>query len=105
MLTAMGKAPNRIAEDGNYQCYQTKDSSIIEVLDYGKKALVVETVCAPICSSHAHIYDTQTNKVIRQVKPTVNGVFPYAWIEDGSLHWRDNTVEILDDQEKKDYNH
>ena len=99
MLTAMDAVPtNEVATD-NYQRYLTKDSSIIEVLDYGDSALVVQTVCAPICSSTARVY--KNNDVIRTIKPTVNGVFPYAWIEDGKLYWRDNTVEMLDDEEKK----
>ena len=101
----MGEPPVHQINEGNYQCYQTKDSCKIEVLDYGKQALVVETVCAPICSSTARIYNTKTNKVVRDIQPTVEGTFPYAWIEDGQLYWRDNTIEILDDQEKKDYNH
>lgn len=101
MLTAMDAIPGREINEGNYQRYLTKDSCTIEVLDYGDSALVVQTVCAPICSSTAHIYNTKQDHLIRTIKPTVEGVFPYAWIENGTLHWRDNTVEMLDDQEKK----
>ncbi len=100
-LTAMGSVPTRIVDEGNYQRYLTKDSCTIEVLDYGKKALVVQTVCAPICSSSARLYSTKTNKVVKELQPTVSGVFPYAWIENGELHWRDNTTEMLDEQEQK----
>ena len=35
------------------------------------------------------------------MKPTVDGVFPYAWIENGQLYWRDNTSEMLDEEEKR----
>lgn len=99
MLTAMDAVPGFEVNDGNYQRYLTKDSCIIEVLDYGDSALVVHTVCAPICSSHAKVYG-KGDKVIRDIKPAVTGVFPYAWIENGALHWKDNTAEMLDDEEK-----
>ena len=101
MLSAMDAQPLRKVEEGNYQQYVTKDSCTIEVLDFGKTALVVQTVCAPICSSHAFIYNTKKDKLVREIKPAVQGVFPYAWIENGTLHWRDNTAEMLDDEEKK----
>jgi len=100
MLTAMEAAPTVQYTEDNYTRFQTKDSCTIEVLDYGDSALVVQTVCAPICSSNARVYNMD-NKVIRTIRPAVDGVFPYAWIEDGVLRWRDNTVEMLDEQEKK----
>ncbi|MBR6508249.1 MAG: hypothetical protein IKT19_01850 [Paludibacteraceae bacterium] len=100
MLTAMQAPPVQQVNDGNYQRYVTQDSCVIEVLDYGKKALVVQTVCAPICSSSARMYNTKSNKLIREIKPPFEGVFPYAWIENGTLHWQDNTTEMLDEQEK-----
>ena len=101
MLTAMDAPPLRVVDEGNYQRYVTQDSCTIEVLDYGKKALVVQTVCAPICSSTARVYNTKTNKLVQEMKPTVDGVFPYAWIENGQLYWRDNTFEMLDEEEKR----
>lgn len=105
MLTAMQAPPMQVVSDGNYQRYLTQDSCTIEVLDYGKTALVVQTVCAPICSSSARVYNTKNNKLVQEIKPTVEGVFPYAWIENNQLHWRDNTPELLDDEEKKNYSH
>ena len=101
MLTAMGFPPEPIVDEGNYQRYLTQDSCTIEVLDYGRTALVVQTVCAPICSSSARVYNTKSNKVVKDIKPTVEGVFPYAWIENGHLYWKDNTAEMLDEQERK----
>lgn len=101
MLTTMQAPPKQVVNDGNYQRYLTQDSCIIEVLDYGKTALVVHTVCAPICSSTARLYNTKTNKVVRDILPPFDAVFPYAWIESNQLHWQDNTSELLDDQERK----
>lgn len=101
ILTAMDAAPVLEVSESNYLRYLTKDSCIIEVVDYGKTALIVETVCAPICSSSARIYNTKSNKLVRTIKPPISGVFPYAWVENGELQWRDNTIEMLDEQEQK----
>ena len=100
MLTTMQAPPIQVVNDGNYQRYITQDSCIIEVLDYGKTALVVHTVCAPICSSTARIYKTKTGKLVRTVNPPFEAVFSYAWIENNTLYWKDNTSEMLDEQEK-----
>ena len=70
-----------------------------QVLDYKDSALVVETVCAPICSSTARVYD-KNSKLIRTITPECGGARPYAWIEGGQLHWQDNTFEMYDQQEK-----
>lgn len=101
MLYAMEMQPVITTVEGDYAHYTLRDSSVVEVMEYADSALVVQTVCAPVCSSIARVYNKETNTVIRVVKPTCGGVFPFAWIENGELHWRDNTDEILDEQEKK----
>jgi len=87
-------------EQGNLKKYYISDSCIVEVLDYTDSALVVQTVCAPICSSTARVF-SKDNKLIRTIRPADMGIFPYAWIENDTLHWRDNTDQLLDDEEKK----
>ena len=71
----------------------------IQVLDYKDSMLVVETVCAPISSSTARVFD-RNNKPIRTIQPACEGILPYAWIKDGQLHWQDNTAQLLDEEEK-----
>ncbi len=62
--------------------------------------MVLETVCAPACSSSVRIYNKVSNALIQTIQPTCKGIFPYAWVENGELKWRDNTFEILDDEEQ-----
>jgi len=72
----------------------------LQVLDYKDSMLVVETVCAPICSSTARVFD-RDGKLIRTIAPDCEGTLPFAWIENGKVHWRDNTEQMLDEQELK----
>ena len=99
-LMTMSATPIEV-KDGNYTRYLLQDSCVVEVLEYADSALVVQTVCAPICSSRARIYNNRNNKLLRVVEPDCGGIFPYAWIENGELHWRDNTYLMLDESEKK----
>jgi hypothetical protein len=103
LLTAMNAQPTEMVREGNYTRYSLQDSCAVEVLEYatGDSVLVVQTVCAPVCSSTARVYNKETYTLLRVIPPTIKGVFPYAWIENGQLHWRDNTGEILDDEEKR----
>ncbi len=101
MLYSMEMSPVYTVMEGNYTQYTLRDSSVVEVLEYADSALVVQTVCAPICSSVARVYNKENNAVLRVVKPACGGVFPFAWIENGTLRWRDNTEQMLDEQEKK----
>jgi len=73
-------------------------SATIQVVEYEDSSLVVETVCAPICSSTARVFDNNNN-LLRTIKPTCGGTLPHAWIENGELHWEDNTKQLLDEQE------
>ena len=88
-LWLMDVRPIEVKQD-DYTRYLLQDSCVVEVIEYADSALVVETVCAPICSSRVRIYSKE-NKILREIQPTCGGVFPYAWIENGILRWRDNT--------------
>lgn len=63
--------------------------------------LVVETACAPICSSIVRVYDLSWNYIGMLQSPFTSAVFPEAYIENKRLYWRDNTPLMLDDEEKK----
>lgn len=91
--------PIEVKQD-NYTRYLIQDSCVVEVLEYADSALVVQTVCAPICSSRARVFN-KDNKLVRYIEPSCGGVFPYAWIENGVLYWRDNTDQMLDEHERK----
>lgn len=95
---------------GNYMRYQMADSCYWEVMRYGgttnenaDSLLIIESVCAPICASRAHVY-TPEGVVLRSIdSPFPNAIFPYATLnrENGEINWIDNTREILDDSERK----
>lgn len=99
-LTLLGGQPEVETEAGNYTRIRMADSCYTEVLDYGDSLLVVQTVCAPVCSSRARVYNKEWT-LLRDVEPTVTGIFPYATITDGQLRWEDHTDRILDEDERK----
>lgn len=51
--------------------------------------IVIHTVCAPICSSHARIYNKEWQE-IGVLKAPFKSIFPEAYIENEKLLWRDN---------------
>ncbi len=98
--TALGGSPVVEEESACYSRIRMADSCYIEVQNYGDSILVVQTVCAPVCSSCAHIYNKEW-LLLREVRPAKECTFPLATIRNGQLVWQDNTVQILDDEEKK----
>jgi len=63
--------------------------------------IVIETACAPICSSIVRIYNKEWRMIGDIPSPFSDAVFPEAFIENNAIHWRDNTGELLDEEEKK----
>jgi hypothetical protein len=51
--------------------------------------IVIHTICAPICSSCARVYNKEW-KFLGNMTPPIKTVFPEAYIEEGKLLWRDN---------------
>jgi len=83
---------------------QLSDSQIHrDTLVVGDTAKVITTICAPICSSIARVY--AINNKEWQLVLTLTGdstmVFPEAYFEEQQLRWKDNTSEMLDDEEKR----
>ncbi len=55
----------------------------------GDSIIVIHTVCAPICSSCAHVYNKDGEK-IGTIEPPFHSAFPEAYIENNHVMWRDN---------------
>lgn len=72
-----------------------------DTLKHQDTLYIIQTACAPICSSVVHIYST-TGVFITRLYPPFKAVFAEAYIADDRLLWRDNTYMILDDEEKKE---
>jgi len=65
-----------------------------DTLVTGDSIIIIETACAPICSSRARVY-VYNNKEWKEAgilrPPFEHAVFPEAYIEDNKIRWRDNT--------------
>jgi len=74
-----------------------------DTLIMGDTAMVISTACAPICSSIARVYAINNKEwqLVRTLTGDSTMVFPEAYFEEQQLRWRDNTPELLDDEEKK----
>ena len=67
-----------------------------DTLATGDSIIVIETACAPICSSRARVYNKEWKEIGTLRPPFEHAVFPEAYIEDKKIRWRDNTpADIL----------
>ena len=84
-------------EQGPYTMYQVSENTMIETYEYeNDSTLVVETVCAPICSSHACVYNKEW-LLLHSISEPEAYIVPQARIDSlGYLSWEDNSV-LLDD--------
>lgn len=95
--------------DDSYTRYTLADSCYAEVYHYyplfetekqsraADSTLVVTTVCAPICSSCARVYNKEGELIRQELGATL---FSQASIVDGELIWTDQTPLLLDDSEQ-----
>jgi hypothetical protein len=67
----------------------TKVISRYDTLQMADSIIVIHTLCAPICSSHARVYNKEGD-LIRVLKAPFQSVFPEAYIEENKVLWRDN---------------
>lgn len=90
-----------VEQHDNYFHIVLSPSCTMEVIQYDNdSALVIQTNCAPICSSLARVYNKE-GVILREITPPFHhAVFPYAQIVDGVIVWEDHTSELLDDEEK-----
>ncbi len=62
---------------------------VCDTIALGDSIIVIHTVCAPICSSCARVYNKEW-QFLGNITPPIQTAFPEAYIEDGKLLWRDN---------------
>ncbi len=75
-------------------------TSVRDTLVTGDSIIVIHTVCAPVCSSCARVYNKEW-QLIGTLTPPFQSPFPEAYIEDGKLLWRDNYPQLMDDNERR----
>ena len=73
-------------------------TSTRDTLVTGDSIIVIHTVCAPVCSSCARVYNKEWTR-IGTLTPPFRSPFPEAYIENGRLLWRDNYPQLLDEDE------
>ena len=64
-------------------------TSIRDTLMTNDSIIVIHTICAPICSSPARVYNKEWQE-IGVLKAPFKSAFPEAYIEEGKILWRDN---------------
>jgi hypothetical protein len=64
-------------------------TSTCDTLLINDSIIVIHTVCAPICSSCARVYNKEW-QFLGNLTPPIKTAFPEAYIEEGKLLWRDN---------------
>ena len=64
-------------------------TSVHDTIVLGDSIIVIHTVCAPICSSCARVYNKEWQFQGNLTSP-IKTAFPEAYIENGKLLWRDN---------------
>lgn len=64
-------------------------ASVRDTLITNDTIIVIHTVCAPICSSRARVFNKEWQE-IGVLRPPFQSIFPEAYIENGKLLWRDN---------------
>lgn len=73
-------------------------TSVRDTLVTGDSIIVIHTVCAPVCSSCARVYNKEWH-LIGTITPPFRSPFPEAYIEDGRPLWRDNYPQLKDEDE------
>ena len=64
-------------------------SSQRDTLILNDSIIIIHTVCAPICSSCARVYNKEGQEIGR-LKPDFKSAFPEAYIKGNRILWRDN---------------
>ena len=85
MCQAQTMSPN--AEQVVEEEYEV--TSVRDTLITNDTIIVIHTVCAPICSSRARVFNKEWQE-IGVLRPPFQSIFPEAYIENGKLLWRDN---------------
>ncbi len=86
---------------------QTLRVQIADGVEYGfmvqnDTITFVQTVCAPVCASIVKQYDREWH-YLQTITAPIQGVFVEAMLQDTTIVYKDNTPELLDEDEKKAY--
>ncbi|MDY2943007.1 MAG: hypothetical protein SOT07_04840 [Paludibacteraceae bacterium] len=89
---ALDGSPEVEARNNSY-FVKLADSCYLETYHYGDSILLVQTVCAPLCSSVARMYDDQWT-LLHPVPAPDAYTLPQAFIdENGTIRWQENYKE------------
>ena len=92
-VQALGGSPEIVIEQGAYAKVGLADSCFLETFHYGDSILLVQTVCAPLCSSVARMYDSQW-KLLHPMPAPAAYTLPQAFIApNGTIRWQENYKE------------
>ena len=92
-VQALGGSPEVVIEQGAYAKVRLADSCYLETYHYGDSILLVQTVCAPLCSSVARMYDSQWTLLHPMPTPDAY-TLPQAFIDNnGAIRWQENYKE------------
>ena len=92
-VQALGGSPEVVIEQGAYAKVRLADSCYLETYHYGDSILLVQTVCAPLCSSVARMYDSQWT-LLHPVPAPDTYTLPQAFINNnGTIRWQENYME------------
>ena len=92
-VQAMGGSPEVEIEEGAYAKVRLADSCYLETYHFGDSILLVQTVCAPLCSSVARMYDSQWTLLHPLPAPDAY-TLPQAFIDNnGAIRWQENYKE------------
>lgn len=89
---ALDGSPEVEARNNSY-FVKLADSCYLETFHYGDSILLVQTVCAPLCSSVARMYDSHWT-LLHPVPAPDAYTLPQAFIdENGTIRWQENYKE------------
>ena len=92
-VQALGGTPEVVIDQGAYAKVRLADSCYLETYHFGDSILLVQTVCAPLCSSVARMYDSQWTLLHPMPAPAAY-TLPQAFIDsNGAIRWQENYKE------------
>ena len=92
-VQALGGSPEVVVEEDTYCKVRVADSCYIETYNYGDSILLVQTVCAPLCSSVAQMYDSRWT-LLHHIPAPDAYTLPQAFIDNnGAFRWQENYKE------------
>ena len=92
-VQALGGTPEVVVEEDTYCKVRVAASCYLETYHYGDSILLVQTVCAPLCSSVAQMYDSDWT-LLHPIAAPADYTLPQAFIApNGTIRWQENYKE------------